>query len=64
MQDAKFAKNSRYSLVFAAPTDVREPLNNIFLQLPAEANELALYFEATYMGRHIDKSPYVVISIS
>ena len=45
------------ALAFATPTDIPELFNNLFLQLPVEAYDLALYFEATYIGRHIANSP-------
>ena len=48
-QDVEFAIQVRMlpALAFATPTDIPELFNNLFLQLPVEAYDLALYFEAT-----------------
>ena len=45
------------ALAFATPFDIPEIFNDLFLQLPAEAYDLGLYFENTYIGRHIANSP-------
>ena len=40
------------SLAFATPTEIPELFNQLFIELPPEAFDLALYFESTYIGRH------------
>ena len=57
-QDTEFAIKVRMlpSLAFAIPTDIPELLNQLFLDLPPEAYDLALYFESTYIGRHTANS--------
>ena len=59
MQYVEFAIQVRMlpALAFATPTDIPEPFNNLCLRLPVEAYDLALYFEATYIGRRIANSP-------
>ena len=61
MQDPEFATKVRMlpALAFATPFDIPEIFNDLFLQLPAEAYDLALYFENTYIGRHIANSPLI-----
>ena len=44
------------SLAFATPTDIPELFNQLFIDLPPEAYDLALYFESTYIGRHTANS--------
>ena len=58
MQDVEFAMKVRMlpALAFATPTDIPELFNSLLLQLPVEAYDLALYFEAIYIGRHIANS--------
>ena len=58
-QDVEFAIQVRMlpALAFATPTDIPDLFNNLFLQIPVEAYDLALYFEATYIGRHPANSP-------
>ena len=47
------------ALAFATPTDIPELFSEIFIELPAEAYELAAYFESTYVGRYISSSNVV-----
>ena len=60
-QDPLFALQIRMlaALAFATPTDIPELFSEIFMQLPMEAYDLAAYFEATYVGRHISSSNVV-----
>ena len=44
------------ALAFATPTDIADLFNELFMELPPEAYELASYFESTYIGRHIASS--------
>ena len=57
-QDKEFAIRVRMlpSLAFATPTDIPELFNQLFIDLPPEAYDLALYFESTYIGRHTANS--------
>ena len=48
------------SLAFATPTDVPHLFSELFATLPPETYDLALYFERTYIGRHMINSPIVV----
>ena len=52
---AKYIQESKFAV--ATPTDILELFNNIFLELPVEASDLAVYFEDTYIGRHLASSP-------
>ena len=54
-QDSSFALQIRKipALAFATSTDVPELFNQLFMELPTDAYDLALYFESTYIGRHI-----------
>ena len=61
-QDPSFALQVRLIpfLAFATPTDVPELFSELFATLPPESYDLALYFERTYIGRHMINSPIVV----
>ena len=61
-QDPSFALQVRLipSLAFATPTDVPDLFSHLFATLPPESYDLALYFERTYIGRHMNNSPIVV----
>ena len=39
------------ALAFAPQSDVPEHFNQLMMQLPTEAYNVALYFESTYIGR-------------
>ena len=54
-QDSSFALQVRMipSLAFATPTDVPHLFSELFATLPPETYDLALYFERTYIGRHM-----------
>ena len=61
-QDPSFALQIRMipALAFATSTDVPELFNKLFMELPTDAYDLALYFESTYIGRHISDTPIVI----
>ena len=50
------------STSIATPTDIPELFNQLFIELPIEAYDLALYFESTYIGRHLTDIPIVIPS--
>ena len=54
-QDLGFALKIRMlpALAFTTPTDIPDLFNELFMELPPEAYELASYVESTYIGRHI-----------
>ena len=60
-QDPIFALKVRMlpALAFATPTDVLDLFTEVFMELPTEAYDLAIYFEKTYVGRHISSSIHV-----
>ena len=61
-QDSEFALKVRMlpSLAFATPTDIPELFNQLFMELPLETYDLALYFESTYIGRQIANSTLTI----
>ena len=63
-QDPSFGLQIRMIpvLAFATSTDVPELFNQLFMELPTDAYDLALYFESTYIGRHISDTPIVIPS--
>ena len=50
------------ALAFATPTYIPYLFHQLFAQLPSDAYDLALYFESTYIGRHMANSPMVIPS--
>ena len=60
-QDSLFALNIRMlpALAFPNPTDIPELFSEIFIEIPAEAYELAAYFESSYVRRDISSSNVV-----
>ena len=62
--DPSFALQTRMipALAFATPTDIPDLFHQLFVQLPSDAYDLALYFESTYIGRHMSNSSVVIPS--
>ena len=62
--DPSFALQTRMipALAFATPTDIPDLFHQLFAQLPSDAYDLALYFESTYIGRHMPNSSVVIPS--
>ena len=57
----EFGLQSRYKQdpLFALQIRMPELFSEIFMEIPAEAYELAAYFESTYVGRYISSSNVV-----
>ena len=64
-EDPIFALQIRMiaALAFAPQSDVPELFNQLMMQLPTEAYNVALYFESTYIGRRLANSSIVLPSL-